>query len=693
MGELGNWTETPIRTDCEGEEGPLPLRNTNGPVYTPVRTGNLAWAVQREDWYPCADAQGLHSTQPSRLRVCAVKTQEGTDGSINYTLKPGWNVISFPYLPDDRSVSSILSSLTFNTDYDQVSYWDAASGSWKHWVNDADFNDFTNFEYGKTYEIYNKTGVDKSFTVSGKSRGNDISHSVVSGDNFISPAVTAATNVTTVLSGLTLGTHYSDVKRFNATSQTWESYASSQFTQFEPGKGYNIVGLTTANFSYGKTENITTFVYDSTGARVKKTAGSTTTIYLGKDYDITGSTSTKYIFLGDRRLATKDSSGTLLFTHEDHISSSNIITDSSGDQAGLLEYDPYGSTVTHTGTADPKHKFTGQESDDSTRLYYYGARYMDPQLGRFVTPDPTVQHPSDPQDLNRYSYARNNPIKYNDPTGLSWFSQLIGIVVGALVTAATGGNFAVGFAAYAGMERATSSWQNGASFTQGLKAGTITFAVAYVGGELLGPLAGKIGGYLGDAVGSRVGSLVGEKIGSYAATAMEGAVGGFLQGGFTSGVETALYGGSLKEIGANTWKGAYTGAMYGSIMAPAGQLIGEIGKSLRTRLSQFLAKIGADETPKGYRYVSKAEAEKILDTGYIPNTKADGVTLKSIHYTDEKFNTGFEAQYNLVLNETPQYRVEFDSRNVKPDYGGLTGNGSAEYTTREPIPAKKVTKI
>ncbi|MBI2870840.1 MAG: hypothetical protein HYY14_03935 [Candidatus Omnitrophica bacterium] len=33
-----------------------------------------------------------------------------------------------------------------------------------------------------------------------------------------------------------------------------------------------------------------------------------------------------------------------------------------------------------------------------------------------ITADPTVQHPSDPQDLNRYAYARNNPLTYTDPT-------------------------------------------------------------------------------------------------------------------------------------------------------------------------------------------------------------------------------------------------------------------------------------
>lgn len=67
---------------------------------------------------------------------------------------------------------------------------------------------------------------------------------------------------------------------------------------------------------------------------------------------------------------------------------------------------------------------TGKELDDTTGLYFYGARYYDPSLGRFITADPTIQKPYDPQDLNRYTYCRNNPINYTDPTGLSWFSKI-----------------------------------------------------------------------------------------------------------------------------------------------------------------------------------------------------------------------------------------------------------------------------
>ena len=50
-------------------------------------------------------------------------------------------------------------------------------------------------------------------------------------------------------------------------------------------------------------------------------------------------------------------------------------------------------------------------------LYYYGARYYDPLIGRFISADTLVQSPANPQTLNRYSYVLNNPLRYTDPTG------------------------------------------------------------------------------------------------------------------------------------------------------------------------------------------------------------------------------------------------------------------------------------
>ena len=62
-------------------------------------------------------------------------------------------------------------------------------------------------------------------------------------------------------------------------------------------------------------------------------------------------------------------------------------------------------------------RYTGQIADDETGLYYYGGRYYDPQLGRFIQADPTVPDPTDSQSLNRYSYCRNNPLNGTDPSG------------------------------------------------------------------------------------------------------------------------------------------------------------------------------------------------------------------------------------------------------------------------------------
>ncbi len=69
-----------------------------------------------------------------------------------------------------------------------------------------------------------------------------------------------------------------------------------------------------------------------------------------------------------------------------------------------------------TGPVVTDQKFTGQKLD-STRLYYYNARYYDPALGAFISPDTIVPDPTNLLDYNRYSYVRGNPLKYNDPSG------------------------------------------------------------------------------------------------------------------------------------------------------------------------------------------------------------------------------------------------------------------------------------
>ncbi len=61
--------------------------------------------------------------------------------------------------------------------------------------------------------------------------------------------------------------------------------------------------------------------------------------------------------------------------------------------------------------------FTGHQHLDQFRLINMNGRVYDPQLGRFLSPDPFITSPNNPQNYNRYSYVLNNPMRYTDPSG------------------------------------------------------------------------------------------------------------------------------------------------------------------------------------------------------------------------------------------------------------------------------------
>lgn len=106
----------------------------------------------------------------------------------------------------------------------------------------------------------------------------------------------------------------------------------------------------------------------------------------------------------------------LRYVHLDHLGSTSVVTDSSGNECGYMRYFPYGSTRDESGSLYTTKLFTGQRRD-STSLYYYGARYYSHGIGRFISPDSIVPDPKNPQSLNRYSYCLNNPLRYVDPSG------------------------------------------------------------------------------------------------------------------------------------------------------------------------------------------------------------------------------------------------------------------------------------
>jgi RHS repeat-associated protein len=229
--------------------------------------------------------------------------------------------------------------------------------------------------------------------------------------------------------------------------------------------------------------DVVAFAYGADGNRVVQSVGTTTS---ADSTDITESARTVYVGLGGTgksiyerttrgttiehvhfiyaggahggnafalRVVTEDSSAAgqlsstnsvaMKYNHFDHLGSVTATSDDMGKVVGLawggtnataMGYDAWGAQRSPDGKAAAPNtsyplpvghrQFTGHEAIPNVGLVNMNGRVYDPELGRFLSPDPNVQFAADLQSYNRYTYSANNPLRYTDPTGYSWYSFL-----------------------------------------------------------------------------------------------------------------------------------------------------------------------------------------------------------------------------------------------------------------------------
>ena len=179
------------------------------------------------------------------------------------------------------------------------------------------------------------------------------------------------------------------------------------------------------------------------------------------------------------------------FHHQDALGNTVLLTGMNGQQVTKIAYTAYGE-IDQSRSNGPdivREKYTGQELDEDTGLYYYGARYYDPQLGIFITPE------ADQEFFNPYLYAGNDPASSYDQGGQ--FVVTLAKSIGGFLTRhankiMTGLSVAGG--AYTTTASINGSWNPG-NWDWSLGSGT--YAALFIGGAI-GYVTGGIGG---DAVG------------------------------------------------------------------------------------------------------------------------------------------------------------------------------------------------
>lgn len=272
----------------------------------------------------------------------------------------------------------------------------------------------------------------------------------------------------------------------------------------------------------------------------------------------------------------------------DHLGSLTGLLEYDGTQTYGASYDAWGKRTITCGYIQVEKGFTGHEHIDELGLINMNGRMYDPLQGRFLSPDPYIQNPNNPQNYNRYSYCLNNPLKYTDPSGeiFGIDDAIIGIAIGAIVGGTSGymigrandasgwemfgyiagGALIGGLTSWAGAAMAQDLGYMVACMNTGAFSGTMFAGMAsgwdgeamvqgYCAGALSGAMSGAIqplfqydpvgviNGMLADGA---VGSCTGFLIGGLTSTCMGG---DFMDGakyGLLSGALSGMLGGGLR---------------------------------------------------------------------------------------------------------------------------------------------------
>jgi len=182
------------------------------------------------------------------------------------------------------------------------------------------------------------------------------------------------------------------------------------------------------------------------GRRISQTVSGTVTGYLLDVQpslwtvlaETTSGATTRYLH-GPRGIhGQQDNTGNWNWTVQDALGSVRSMADAELAILESRQYAPYGGPFGESGTKQTSYGFAGEAYDESG-LLHLRARYYDPDMGRFITPDPYLGMEMLPQTLNRYPYGVGNPVIYTDPSGEFCLPCVVVIAAVGLVITACGG--------------------------------------------------------------------------------------------------------------------------------------------------------------------------------------------------------------------------------------------------------------
>jgi len=205
---------------------------------------------------------------------------------------------------------------------------------------------------------------------------------------------------------------------YNAAGDTTSIKSSSDTQTLNWNDAGQLASVTSTG---GSDPGTTSYVYDANGNLLLQSDPGSVTLYLG-DEELTENTATgavtgtRYYTLGGVTVAAR-SSGQVDYLTGDQQGTDDLSINSATLAVTRRYYDPYGKQIGTPPSSWPGNEgFVGGTTDPATGLTNLGAREYNPSTGAFISPDALLD-PSNPQDLNAYAYAGDDPSTDSDPSG------------------------------------------------------------------------------------------------------------------------------------------------------------------------------------------------------------------------------------------------------------------------------------
>ncbi|RME14743.1 MAG: hypothetical protein D6797_08140 [Bdellovibrio sp.] len=324
----------------------------------------------------------------------------GSRSVFTYHLKAGWNLISLALIPDNHHVEQLFSSLDgFYTAVYAFAY-NRYQNEWKIYIPGAPSDINTLDWVDESMGIWIYMTEDHDFVLN----GNTILNTEIKlGDGWNLISFPSNVNLSFNDTLRVLNETFDLVYEYDPTypPDYWRVY-----NKYWP-EILNDLNTLQAGFGYWVHTNYPmTWEYDSSEQKYKLLEVDNNQQYNNKSF----------VYMDSQLLAQVDKDGNIFYYHTDYLGSGRIMTNSSGDIIWTQTNYPFGGQVKGTGQGN-SFKFSGREYDYTTKLYDFGSRYLDPEIGRFISADDHNGKIENPQTLNRYVYSGNNPLKYVDPSG------------------------------------------------------------------------------------------------------------------------------------------------------------------------------------------------------------------------------------------------------------------------------------